>query len=53
MNNEVLGPPIVNAFKDGTAKEADPKYKDAANGDFTIGDESVAKLEVGAEKWYK
>lgn len=53
LNNEVLGPPIVNAFKDGTAKEADPKYKDAANGDFTIGDESVAKLEVGAEKWYK
>lgn len=53
LNNEVLGPPIVNAFKDGTAKEADPKYKDAANGDFTVGDESVAKLEVGAEKWYK
>lgn len=53
LNNEVLGPPIVNAFKDGSAKIADPKYKDAAKGDFTIGEESVAKLKVGAEKWYE
>ena len=31
----------------------DPKYKDAANGDFTLGNESVAKLKVGDPRWYK
>lgn len=30
-----------------------PQYADAANGDFTIGNESVKKLKVGAERWYK
>ena len=30
----------------------DPKYKDTANGDFTIGNESVAKLKVGDPRWY-
>ena len=53
LNNEVLGPPIVNAFKDGSATVADPKYKDAAKGDFTITNDAVVKLAVGAEKWYK
>ena len=53
LNNEVLGPPIVNAFKDGSATVTDPVYKDAAKGDFTITDDAVAKLKVGAEKWYK
>ena len=52
LNNEVLGPPIVNAFKDGTATVADPKYKNAAKGDFTIGNDAVSKLGVGAAKWY-
>ena len=42
-----------NAFNDPSAKVADPKYKDAAKGDFTIGDESVKKLKVGASKWYE
>lgn len=32
---------------------ADPKYKNAANGDFTIGNEDVAKLKVGDPRWYK
>lgn len=41
-----------NAFKDPSATEADPKYKNAKKGDFTIGNEAVAKLKVGAEKWY-
>lgn len=31
---------------------ADPKYKDAANGDFTLGNEDVAKLKVGDPRWY-
>ncbi len=53
LNVEVLGPPIVNAFKDGTATTADPKYKDASKGDFTIGEEAVKKLKVGAPKWYE
>lgn len=30
----------------------DPKYKDAANGDFTLGNEDVAKLKVGDPRWY-
>ena len=52
LNNEVLGPPIVNAFKDGSAIVADPNYKDAAKGNFTIGNDAVKKQGVGAEKWY-
>lgn len=31
---------------------ADPKYKDAANGDFTLGNEDVVKLNVGDPRWY-
>ncbi len=53
LNVEVLGPPIVNAFKDGTATTEDPSYKDAAKGDFTIGNDAVKKLKVGAAKWYE
>lgn len=53
LNKEVLGPPIINAFKDDSATVIDPNYKDAAKGDFTIGEEKVIKLEVGPEKWYK
>jgi hypothetical protein len=34
-------------------KVDDPKYADPANGDFTIGNESVKNLKVGAAKWYK
>lgn len=30
----------------------DPAYADAAHGDFTIGNEAVSKLGVGATKWY-
>ena len=41
-----------NAFNDPTATVYDPKYKNASKGDFTIGNEAVAKLKVGAEKWY-
>jgi hypothetical protein len=31
---------------------ADPMYKDAANGDFTLGNEDVVKLNVGDPRWY-
>lgn len=41
-----------NAFTDGTATVADPGYKNAAKGDFTITKDAVSKLKVGAEKWY-
>lgn len=41
-----------NAFNDPNAQVADPKYKDAAKGNFTIGNDAVKKLKVGAEKWY-
>lgn len=29
----------------------DPNFKDAANGDFTIGNETVSKLKVGDPRW--
>lgn len=41
----------TNMFADEAGKEANPKYKDAAKGDFTIGNESVKKLEVGDPRW--
>lgn len=42
----------LNKFVDSSAKVLDPKYKDAAKGNFTIGNEDVSKLEVGPSKWY-
>lgn len=41
----------TNMFADEAGKEADPQYKDAANGNFTIGNESVKKLGVGDPRW--
>ena len=39
-------------FIDGTGKAVDdPKFKDAKNGDFTIGNEDVSKLGGGAPYW--
>ena len=32
-------------------KEANPEYKNATKGDFTIGNESVKKLGVGDPRW--
>ena len=43
----------TNMFADEAGKEADPQYKDAANGDFTVGNESVSKLGVGDPRWNK
>ena len=43
----------TNMFADEAGKEADPQYKDAANGDFTVGNESVSKLGVGDPRWIK
>lgn len=31
----------------------DPQFKNAANGDFTIGNEAVKKLQAGASRWLK
>ena len=41
----------TNMFADEAGKEANPEYKDAAKGDFTIGNESVKKLGVGDPRW--
>ncbi len=41
----------TNMFADEAGKEADPEYKNAAKGDFTIGNESVKKLGVGDPRW--
>lgn len=40
-----------NMFADEQGKTLDPQYKDAANGDFTVGNEDVSKLGVGASRW--
>lgn len=42
----------TNLFIDELRTEADPQYKDAAKGDFTVGNESVSKLKVGDPRWY-
>jgi hypothetical protein len=36
---------------DASGTVADPKFKDAANGDFTVGDEDIAYKKVGASRW--
>ena len=41
----------TNMFADEAGKVADPEYKNAAKGDFTIGNESVKKLGVGDPRW--
>lgn len=42
-----------NLFTDTSASKDDPQYADAANGDFTLGNESMAKLKVGDTRWIK
>lgn len=42
----------TNLFIDESRTEANPQYKDAAKGDFTVGNESVSKLKVGDPRWY-
>ncbi|MGM9708880.1 MAG: DUF4957 domain-containing protein [Prevotella sp.] len=43
-----------NLFVDENGKAVDdPQYTDAANGNYTIGNESVSKLGVGAPRWIK
>lgn len=41
----------TNLFIDEQRTEADPQYKNAASGDFTIGNSSVSKLNVGDPRW--
>lgn len=41
----------TNLFADETGKVLDPQYKDAANGNFTVGNEDVSKLGVGDPRW--
>ena len=42
----------TNLFIDEAGKAVgDPKYKDAENGDFTVGNEDVSKLGVGCTLW--
>jgi hypothetical protein len=38
-------------FYDKSGTVANPKFKDAANGDFTVGDEDVAYKKAGASRW--
>ena len=40
-----------NMFADEAGKVDDPEYKNAAKGDFTIGNESIKKLGVGDPRW--
>lgn len=34
------------------ATEADPKFKDAANGDFTLGNEDLSYNKIGDSRWW-
>lgn len=39
-------------FVDKTGTIADPQFKDAANGDFTIGNDDVKDKKAGDPRWY-
>ena len=39
-------------FVDKSGTIADPKFKDAANGDFTIGNDNVKDKKAGDPRWY-
>ena len=41
----------TNMFADEAGKVENPEYKNAAKGDFTIGNESIKKLGVGDPRW--
>ncbi|MCR5130817.1 MAG: DUF4957 domain-containing protein, partial [Prevotella sp.] len=38
---------------DTTGKEVDPKFADAANGNFTVGDEDIKYYGIGDPRWTK
>ena len=44
---------INGKFFDASGIVADPAYKDAANGDFTVGNEDIAFAKAGAPRWIK
>ena len=39
-------------FVDAAGTTADPQFKDAANGDFTIGNDNVKDKKAGDPRWY-
>jgi len=39
-------------FVDSKGQILDPQFKDAANGDFTLGNQSVIDLKTGDPRWY-
>jgi hypothetical protein len=39
-------------FVDGEGTILDPQFKDAANGDFTIGNDNVKDKKAGDPRWY-
>ncbi|WP_025835692.1 DUF5123 domain-containing protein [Bacteroides rodentium] len=39
-------------FTDGSGTQLDPGYKDATNGDFTLGNEDLIYKKVGDPRWY-
>lgn len=43
----------TNLFIDEKGTNADPKYNNAAEGDFTVNNESVSKLKAGDPRWIK
>lgn len=40
-------------YDDNSPKLLDPQYQDAANGDFTIGNDNVKDTGAGDPRWYK
>ncbi len=52
-NNNYFGAAalLTGSFGDASATQLDPKYKDAANGDFTVTNEAVQDKRVGDPRW--
>ena len=52
-DNEIADPKQYWRGDTQGANGEDPQFKDAAKGDFTIGNEAVKKLRAGASRWLK
>ena len=51
-DDEASSPKVYYRGDTSSKNGEDPKYKDAANGDFTIGNDAVSKNKVGDPRWY-
>jgi hypothetical protein len=52
FDNNVYSEGCKFATWDESGKVLDPQFKDAANGDFTIGNDNVKNKKAGDPRWY-